>query len=598
MVFFRSKKSILFIFFILIVSLVGVSLLEAIVPNLSLKHFLISSQNEITKDFPNYIEGEVLVVFEQGVDSTVVRSFADRYLLTIKKNYPAIARIQGKEIVLLKSELRTTDQMVLELEGLPEVESVSPNFERIICQTHPNDPFYSLQWALHNTGQSGGTPDIDIDAPEAWDYTTGNSIIVGVIDTGVDYNHEDLMNNMWQNPGETPGNGVDDDGNGFVDDVYGINAITMTGDPNDDHGHGTHCAGIVGGAGNNDTGAVGVNWIVRIIAAKFLSDAGIGYDSDAITCLDYLMDLKTSYGHEIIVTNNSWGGGGYNAALKSAIDASGTAGIVFCAAAGHAGTDNDITPHYPASYSSSNIIAVTAVDHDGNQLYNYGASSVDIAAPGESILSCVPTWFWGPGSPPYGYASGTSSATPHITGAVALVASLFPSETVAQRITRILSSVMALPSLGGKCVTEGMLNLYSALIYSPNPEMNVRFRSINLADGSTTNLGTRPSSLIMGRAFTFTIENLGALQLNLTGSPRVTLSGPQAAHFYISQQPISPIAAYGSTTFKLRTVRDSLPGFLPIGWTYPGSITITIPNDDADENPYDFTINFTLEKDS
>lgn len=268
------------------------------------------------------------------------------------------------------------------------MESVSPNFRRHILDTTPNDTLFTDLWGLHNTGQNGGTADVDIDAPAAWDITTGSSsVIVAVIDTGIDYNHPDLMANLWQNPGETPGNGIDDDGNGFVDDVYGINAITMTGDPLDDHGHGTHCAGTIGAEGNNGTGVVGVNWSVKIIGVKFLDAMGHGTDADAITCLDYLIDLKINRGQNIVVTNNSWGGGDSNAALESAISASGTAGMVFCAAAGNDGTDNDTTPHYPSSYTGSNIIAVTSFDHDGAQHHNYGATSVDIGAPGIGVLS-------------------------------------------------------------------------------------------------------------------------------------------------------------------------------------------------------------------
>ncbi|MGD9344408.1 MAG: S8 family serine peptidase [Candidatus Aminicenantes bacterium] len=769
------KKEALAVFSFLCIAFALTVFVYAFGPEFRSKFVRTPTQEDALYGLPDYAEGEVLVVFRKGVGPSAVRAIAESYYMDVKKFYPAIAKVQGKEIAHLISDFRTTEQLVMDLQGLPEVESVSPNFRQTICQTHPNDTLYSALWGLHNTGQTGGTPDIDIDAPEAWDYTTGDSVIVGVIDTGVDYNHPDLMANMWQNPGEIPGNGMDDDGNGFIDDVYGINAITMTGDPLDDHGHGTHCAGTIGGVGNNSMGVVGVNWNVKIIGAKFISEAGSGWDSDAVTCIDYLTDLKITYGQNIVVTNNSWGGGAYNAALKTAIDASGSAGIVFCAAAGNDGTDNDVSPHYPSSYTSSNIIAVTAVDHDGLQYYNYGATSVDIAAPGRDIVSTyrgiyspqpgdpfyddmesgsglwthggtLDSWgitnagagglesywwdmsygdFWSdsPGAGyvhnidnwlapssnidlssysgqdvwlvfdggfqfdyfisydtakieisnnggstwatladlttlysgygyyymsqiyeipeayktsmfkfrfhitsddtdynyygyrnkgwiidnvgvgnamTYGYTSmnGTSMATPHVSGAVALCASVYAPETVAERITRILNSSNALPSLSGKCVTGGMLNVYDALMYCAAPEIHVRLAGVNFADGSTKNLGTRTSSFVMGKEFPFKIENKGLIPLNLTGTPKVTLSGPQAAHFYVSQQPTSPVSGLGQTIFKLRTVRDSLPGALPVGWTVPISFTVNIANDDSDENPYDFTINFTLEKDS
>jgi hypothetical protein len=198
----------------------------------------------------------------------------------------------------------------------------------------------------------------------------------------------------------------------------------------------------------------------------------------------------------------------------------------------------------------------------------------------------------------YVYISGTSMATPHVSGAIALCASVYPSETVADRITRILDSAVSLPSLSGKCVTGGMLNVFNALMHDAVPEINVKYKAINFADGSTRNLGTRPSSFIMGRNFTFDIENKGLADLLLTGSPKVYLTGPQSTHFYITLQPTSPVMGLRKTKFNLRTVRDSLPGFLPIGWTYPVSFTVIIANSDKDKNPYDFTIEFILEKDS
>jgi hypothetical protein len=198
-------------------------------------------------------------------------------------------------------------------------------------------------------------------------------------------------------------------------------------------------------------------------------------------------------------------------------------------------------------------------------------------------------------------------ASPHVAGVAALVESylsthskdfaLDGAETVAQLKARILNSTTPLPSLTGKCVTGGMVNAYAALMYNAVPEINVKLGGINFVDGSTRNVGTKPSSLIVGREFTFKIENKGLAALILSGSPKVSLTGPQAPHFYISQQPTSPVGGLSYTTFKLRTVRDSLPGFLPIGWTYPVSFTINIPNNDSDENPYNFTIEFILEKD-
>ena len=195
---------------------------------------------------------------------------------------------------------------------------------------------------MHNTGQNGGTPDADIDAPEAWDIGTGSTdVVVAVIDTGVDYTHPDLAANMWVNPGEIPDNGIDDDGNGYDDDVYGYDFCNYDGDPFDDHYHGTHCAGTIGAIGNNSEGVAGVNWRVKIMALKFLDATGSGWTDDAINCVEYSIQMGAK------LSSNSWGGGGFDQALKDAIDAAGQAGMLFVAAAGNGGSDNDISRHIP-----------------------------------------------------------------------------------------------------------------------------------------------------------------------------------------------------------------------------------------------------------
>ncbi|WP_052700164.1 S8 family peptidase [Methylocucumis oryzae] len=258
----------------------------------------------------------------------------------------------------------------------------------------PNDNLFSELWGMNNTGQTGGTANADINAPEAWDRITGNSsVTVGIIDTGIDYRHADLLNNLWRNLKEFKGvAGVDDDGNGYIDDLYGIDTYNGDNDPLDDNSHGTHVAGTIGGVGNNAEGVTGVAWNVKMAACKFLNASGNGDTSGAIECINYFNGLRAQ-GENIVATNNSWGGGDFSQLLKDAIDASATAGILFIAAAGNDTNNNDLNPSYPASYESSNIIAVAATDHTDSlaDFSNYGATSVDIAAPGVDILSSVLT---------------------------------------------------------------------------------------------------------------------------------------------------------------------------------------------------------------
>ena len=282
----------------------------------------------------------------------------------------------------------------------------------------PNDPSYEQQWSLSQTS------DVDINAPIAWDVTTGQaSVYVGVIDTGVDVSHEDLAANIWTNPGEIAANGIDDDGNGWIDDVHGIDTLNYDATPEDDVGHGTHVAGTIAAAGNNGVGVTGVSWSTGIIPCKFMDEYG-GYDSGAIACLDYLLALKVDKGIDIIATNNSWGSYSFSQPLYDAIQAHADNGILFVAAAGNDAVNNNVYPSYPASYANSNIIAVASHGRDGQLSYfsNYGAGVVDIAAPGDDILSTVP-------NNSYDYYSGTSMAAPHVAGSVALLRAAYPDST-------------------------------------------------------------------------------------------------------------------------------------------------------------------------
>ncbi|MBM4086419.1 MAG: peptidase S8, partial [Planctomycetes bacterium] len=211
--------------------------------------------------------------------------------------------MKGQLLVRADSDPKAASEW---LSGNPLVAYFEPNASVTLQDTFPNDPYFSDLWGMHNTGQTGGTPDADIDAPAAWDITTGSaSIVVGVIDTGVDYTHPDLAANIWTNPGEVPGDGIDNDGNGFVDDVHGYDFVNNDGDPMDDNAHGTHVSGTIAGVGNNAVGVAGVNWTSSIMGLKFLDAGGSGWTSDAVLALNYATMMRTTYGVDIRLTSNS-----------------------------------------------------------------------------------------------------------------------------------------------------------------------------------------------------------------------------------------------------------------------------------------------------
>lgn len=321
----------------------------------------------------------------------------------------------------------------------------------------PNDPMFSALWGMNQSN------DIDINAPEAWNGGTDcSSQIVAVIDTGIQYDHPDLVANMWVNPSETA-NGLDDDGNGVIDDIYGYNSITGSGDPRDDNGHGTHCAGTIGGVGNNGVGVAGVCHRIKLMAVKFLSSGGSGSLWDAVKSIQYVTKMKRA-GHNILLSSNSWGGGGYYQALYDAIADAQSAGLLFVAAAGNNYNNNDSNPSYPSSYNLDSIVSVAAIDSNGSKasFSNYGATSVDIAAPGVSIRS---TWI-GSG---YNTISGTSMATPHISGILALLKSRATTLTASQLKTALMrdDTTKSLSSLAGLMRVPGIPNL-AALVGDPS----------------------------------------------------------------------------------------------------------------------------------
>ena len=330
----------------------------------------------------------------------------------------------------------------------------------IVPTALPNDPSFAQEWSLQNWGQSGGTAGIDINATRAWDITTGSrSVVVAVIDSGIDLTHPDLAANLWTNPGEIAGNGIDDDRNGFVDDIHGWNFVDNNANLQDGYGHGTHVAGIIGAVGNDGIGVTGVAWRVSLMVLRVQNDAGVGSTSGVIGALRYATTMRRDFGSNVVVTNNSWeAAAGYSAAIEGLIREQGEAGITFVAAAGNHGTNNDVTPRYPSNYDLPNVIAVASLASSGVLAGSsgYGPTTVDLAAPGTFILS---TWKGG------GYAalSGTSMAAPHVSGAVALLAAAKPGITVAEVRGAILGTTAPLASLVGKTVTGGRLDAFAAL---------------------------------------------------------------------------------------------------------------------------------------
>lgn len=436
--------------------------------------------------------------------------------------------------------------------------------QRVRAAKTPDDPSFPLQWGLNNKGQSGGLGDADIDAPEAWSIrTAANGVVVGILDSGVDYGHPDLAANIWSNPGEIPGNGLDDDGNGHVDDVHGIDRYNRDSDPMDDHGHGTHVAGILGAVGNNARGITGVAWQARIMPLKFLNASGNGYVSDAIALIDYAIGIKAANGYKAMILTASWSGGGYSQALRDALDAARQAGILFVAAAGNGGRDSDRRPAYPAGYDPANIVAVAASDHEDRPagFSNWGCASVDLFAPGAGIYSTLP----GDG---YDYRDGTSAAAAHVAGAAALLWGRYPSKSWKDIKRLLLNGADYIPDrLAGLCGTGARLNLRASLD-SRDLERPVIWRL-----GSGTAL-PGDTLVLQGHRFGATPGSLAfqgmALDVVSWGDERIVATLPDGIPLGSGQLTVRTAAGLESRTGRCLTVvrQATLAGrtLLPRAW--------------------------------
>ena len=409
-------------------------------------------------------------------------------------------------------------------------------------------------WGLRNYGQSGGKAGADISATNAWDLTTGSTnAIVAVIDTGIRYSHRDLRTQMWRNPGEIAGNNKDDDNNGFVDDVYGINAITGSGDPFDDNDHGTHVSGTIGAAANDGNASVGVTWRVRLMGCKFLSASGSGATSDAITCVNYAV----SKGARIL--NNSWGGGGYSQALFAAINAARQKDVLFVAAAGNSANDNDQRPFYPCSYPLDNIISVAAVDRSDNlaDFSNFGATTVHVGAPGVSIFSCLAG-----ADNSYGTGDGTSMASPHVSGLAALILGLYPGADYTEMRQRILLGATPIPALNGKATTGGRLNAYKSLSLTGSGQLQM---SVNPPSSSV--LLTSSTQPIVVKVFDTFGVNTATVTASVVGVTNLTFAN--------NGQPPDALANDSFYSVNFRVPASTNPLTVIITATAPGKSGVT-----------------------
>ncbi len=467
----------------------------------------------------------VMVRFRPDADAAAVAAAAGASLGSSYGLVPGLYQVNLSEGV-------TVEQALTAFRADARVEYAEPDY-RLNVDVVPNDQFFNLQYGLNNTGQVvanvTGTADADIDAVEAWNVTTGSSsVIVAVIDSGTDYNHPDLAPNIWQN--NDPINGVDDDNNGFIDDLRGWDFFANDNAPlGDGDSHGTHTAGTIGAVGNNSIGVTGVAWNVRLMPVRFLGPNG-GSTSGAISAINYAVANGAT------ILNNSWGGGGFSSSLQNAIVNARNQGVIFVAAAGNSGTNNDTSPFYPANYNVDNVVAVAATDSRDQlpSFSNRGVNTVDIAAPGVNIASTVPGG--------YAYMSGTSMAAPHVAGVMALVKSVHPEWTYSQVIAAVLNSADVRPSLNGLIAGGRRLNANAAVNFAFNVDnTGPRVVSATVSPGNTSASSVR---------LTFS----EAINVNTFSTADVVLTNPGGTAI------ATGLTQVNSTTFDVTFATQTAPG--------------------------------------
>lgn len=496
-----------------------------------------------------HAEGQFIVKFREGVTPPEAQDIEPysaggvRGLQQLNEGGYHLVRTTGRGAAVLQA-----------LSEHPDVEYIEPDYLIIVGKT-PNDAMFGQQWGLKNTVLAGA----DVAATAAWDYTTGGrKTVVAVIDTGVDYTHPDLAANIWSAPRQFTFNGA----SGTVTcpaGTKGINAITSTCNPMDDNGHGTHCAGIIGAAGDNSGGVVGVNWAASILPLKFLGAKGSGSLSDGLRAMDTIVQLKKQFGAEanIRVASASWGFPGTSAALDAGIAALNAVDVLFVAAAGNEASNNDTTASFPANSTQPNVISVAATDKlDALATFSNYGTKVHLAAPGVGIVSTVLNG-------QYASYSGTSMATPFVSGAAALLLSTCTANTAAVR-GHLLASVDAVSVLSGKTETGGRLNVYKALrrCATPSVSMTATPTLRTIKAGETAQYSLLPAA-VGGLS--------GAGTITVTGAPAgvtATLAGPVTLGTAVNLNVVTP------KTLAVGTY--ALLANLTVGTTYKASVPLTL----------------------
>ncbi len=466
-----------------------------------------------------YADGELLVKFKSASHKMSVEQFNEQFGAEVVERFTDL----GWQRIKLPENLSIEEALEI-YRNSEQVEAVQPNYYYRLLAA-PNDPQFSSMYGLQK-----------ISAPAAWDLATGSTnTVVAVIDTGAKLDHEDLAANLWTNSGEINNNGVDDDGNGFIDDYYGYDFFYNDADPSDENGHGTHTAGTIGAVGNNLLGVTGVNWNVRMMTIKIYDNDGFGTTAAMlINAYNYVRMMKNR-GVNIRVTNNSYGGCdeacGYDQATKDAIDALGATGVLQVFSAGNSNQNLEATPFYPTSYTTPSILAVASSTSTDTRsgFSNYGAASVDIAAPGSGILSTYR-------SPLYATLSGTSMAGPHAAGAAALLSSYNPNLSAASLKATLMNTVDVLSAWNSVVKTGGRLNAARALqnqtvcsFALDRTSLAVRtkggYYTVNVSAGQNCDYSVKSNANWIQVSSADSLSGNGAVIFRVTINPRISRTG-------------------------------------------------------------------------